>query len=32
MNYKSKKTKRLTDDWKAEQAPVFVEIKNPRIQ
>ncbi len=32
MNYKSKKTKRLTNDWRAEQAPVFAEIKNPRIQ
>lgn len=30
MNYKTKKETRLSDDWKAEQAPVFVEIKNPR--
>lgn len=30
MNYKTGKTTRLTNDRKAEQAPVFVEIKNPR--
>jgi TolB protein len=27
MNYKTRETKRLTDSWKTEQAPVFVEIK-----
>lgn len=27
MNYKTKKTVRLTDNWKTEQAPCFVEIK-----
>lgn len=27
MNWKSKKVKRLTDSWKFEQAPVFVEVK-----
>jgi TolB protein len=27
MNYKTKETKRLTNNWKYEQAPVFVKIK-----
>jgi TolB protein len=27
MNYKTRETKRLTDSWKTEQAPVFVETK-----
>ncbi|HEX7846066.1 MAG TPA: hypothetical protein VF476_09735 [Chitinophagaceae bacterium] len=27
MNYKTKKTTRLTDGWKTEQAPCFVEVK-----
>jgi len=27
MNFKTKETKRLTDSWKTEQAPVFVKIK-----
>jgi TolB protein len=27
MNYKTRETKRLTDSWKTEQAPVFVELK-----
>jgi TolB protein len=27
MNYKTKKTTRLTDSWKTEQAPVFVKVK-----
>lgn len=28
MNYKTKKTTQLTKNWKYEQAPVFVEVKN----